>query len=221
MARRRAISKAALTEYRKARAALLRRISRAKKAGYDVSSFKVPDIPKYIREGSARRLRTLGEKFGKTRRSGGFTKVSLPSYNDRLVDLADSMITGAENWIDDHPVKAVKIMNEARIRHRGDEARQEFDNHGLNYDQFVRELANNNIAKSWPRLIEELERFLLDSDAYGYDGDLQALAQIFIEMTLNVDNNDLSIEERKDIGNSISDFLQGRDWVDMDIYGDD
>ena len=189
---RRASSKAALTEYKKARAALLRRISRAKKAGYDVSSFKVPGIPKYIREGSARRLRVLGKKFGRAKKSGQIKLIDLPTYENKLVDVVDTLIRNAQTWVDE------PLSRQMLIRHRGDLSREQFELHGLNYDEYMRKVANANIKRSYPSLVTRLEIYIIDSKG-GWDGDLTELVDIFLTMTTTKDFVDLTEEERKDI----------------------
>lgn len=206
------------TEYRKARAALLRRVSRARKKGYDVSGFKVPKIPKKITAGSARRLRKMGQQFGKARRSG-LIPLIIPSFETRLVEVADDLIEKAQTWIDDSPLSHIRQMNEERIRHRGDEARTEFNNHGLDLNDYLRKVASFNLAKTWPELIEALERFIFDSDQYGYDGDLSELARIFIEM---IDTTDyIEDEEAGRSNDEITKYLKSRDWYDTDFFEED
>ena len=206
-------------EYKKARAALRRRVSRAKKKGYDVSGFEIPKIPKKITAGSARRLRKLGKKFGEMRQTGQLPMKpavvsTVPTYDDRLAELADNMILTAQYWVDKHPLKGMAEMNEARIRHRGELVRTDWINSGLTFDDIKRAIASENLRKKWPDLIERLERFLFDSDQYGYDGDLTELADIFIQLTFNTDVEFLDTLQKKKLGNDIEEYTSQTEWYD-------
>lgn len=194
--RRRAISKAALAEYRRARAALLRKLSRSRAAGFDVSSIEIPAIPKRVTWGSARRLRKLSAKISAQKKTGTIPKIvitDMPVFETKLLELFDNMIKEAEHYVEPDSTSKKWNSEEARIRKRGEEARQEFISHGLDTNTKTREIAERNLEKTWPELVELLEKFLYGSDGEYY-GDLSNLFWIFYKLTAQ---NEISLEEKK------------------------
>lgn len=200
---RRAESKAVLEEYRRARAALLRRLSRARNKGLDLKGFEVPKIPKMITRGSIRAIKKKSEEFTRFKRS-------IPKYGDVMADLVDNMIMSAQNWIDDHPLSHIKERNEERIRHRGDEARDKFNLYSLAYDEKNRATLQANVVRTWDSLVSRLEVFLLESDQYKYDGNLSELADIFVKMLESTEEAQADAEELA------NDFVDEHDWIEWE-----
>ena len=210
--RRRAVSKAALAEYRRARAALLRKLSRSRAAGYDVSGVEIPAIPKRVTWGSARRLRKLSAKISVQKKTGKITR-ALPVFETKLLDTFDKMIQDAESYIDDDTNSSLARAKEALVRHRAEEARQEYISHGLNVDTTRRANAEYNLEKTWPMLIEILEGFLYGSDQ-GYNGDLSQLFWLFTRLCEDPEKP-MTEEERKK-------YAEGTgSWAAEMYYGDD
>lgn len=195
-------------EYRRARAALLRRINRAKNKGMDVSKFEIPKIPKKITRGSINKIKKASQKFTEY-------KKAIPKYGDQMADLVDAMIRTAQNWIDDSPLSTMKLAAEARIQHRGDEARQKFDQYLLSFDKVNRKKLQYNVIATWDELVSRLERFLLESDQYHYDGDLSELADIFVQMLKPVLPYNMP-EYSEGAEDMVSEFVADHDWIDIE-----
>lgn len=163
-------------EYRKARASLLRKIKRYEQAGYDTKGavFTAPPIPEKITRGTIKKVREQSAEITKLRRQG-----KIPINGDLyLIKVFEGVIYSALQYTDPYGKKE----NTMRVRHRAWESSVGADEAEIAHNLAVRIVANRNLGRTWPLLVTRLERFIYDSDQYGYDGDLLELQSIFAEL---------------------------------------